>query len=82
MQARESGKEEAIMEKMVEGKIRKFLAEVSLTSQSFIKDPDITVGKLLSEKNADIIGYVRFKVGEGIEVESKSFADEVAEQLK
>ena len=46
------------------------------------KDPDITVGKLLSEKNADIIGYVRFKVGEGIEVESKSFADEVAEQLK
>ena len=82
VQARESGKEEAIMEKMVEGKIRKFLAEVSLTSQSFIKDPDITVGKLLSEKNADIIGYVRFKVGEGIEVESKSFADEVAEQLK
>ena len=82
VQARESGKEEAIMEKMVEGKIRKFLAEVSLTSQSFIKDPDMTVGKLLSEKNADIIGYVRFKVGEGIEVESKSFADEVAEQLK
>ena len=82
VQARESGIEEAIMEKMVEGKIRKFLAEVSLTSQSFIKDPDITVGKLLSEKNADIIGYVRFKVGEGIEVESKSFADEVAEQLK
>lgn len=82
VQARESGKEEAIMEKMVEGKIRKFLAEVSLTSQSFIKDPDITVGKLLSEKNADIIDYVRFKVGEGIEVESKSFADEVAEQLK
>ena len=82
VQARESGKEEAIMVKMVEGKIRKFLAEVSLTSQSFIKDPDITVGKLLSEKNADIIGYVRFKVGEGIEVESKSFADEVAEQLK
>ena len=82
MQAKESGKDDAIMNKMVEGKIRKFLAEVSLTSQAFIKDPDMTVGKLLSENNADVIGYVRFKVGEGIEVESKSFADEVADQLK
>ena len=81
-QASESGKDEAIMEKMVEGKVRKYLAEVSLTSQAFIKDPDITVGKLLLDKNTDVIGYVRFKVGEGIEVESKSFADEVAEQLK
>ena len=82
VQAKESGKDDAIMNKMVEGKVRKFLAEVSLTSQAFIKDPDMTVGKLLSENNADVIGYVRFKVGEGIEVESKSFADEVADQLK
>ena len=81
-QARESGKDESIMEKMVEGKVRKFLAEVSLTSQAFIKDPDITVGKLLDDKKTEVIGYVRFKVGEGIEIQSKSFADEVAEQLK
>ena len=81
-QAQESGKDEAIMGKMIEGKIKKFLAEVSLTSQSFIKDPDLTVEKLLSEKGADVVDYIRFKVGEGIEVESKSFADEVAEQLK
>tara|TARA_B110000196_G_C21122558_1_gene654009 strand:- start:1017 stop:1874 length:858 start_codon:yes stop_codon:yes gene_type:complete len=82
VQAKESGKDEAIMGKMVEGKVRKYLAEVSLTSQAYIKDPDVTVGKLLSENNADVMGYIRFKVGEGIEVESKSFADEVAEQLK
>ena len=82
VQAKESGKDDAIMNKMVEGKVRKFLAEVSLTSQAFIKDPDMTVGKLLSDNDADVTGYVRFKVGEGIEVETKSFADEVADQLK
>ena len=82
VQAKESGKDDAIMNKMVEGKVRKFLAEVSLTSQAFIKDPDMTVGKLLSDNGADVKGYVRFKVGEGIEVETKSFADEVADQLK
>ena len=65
-QAKESGKDEAIMGKMIEGKIKKFLAEVSLTSQSFIKDPDLTVEKLLSEKGADVVDYIRFKVGEGI----------------
>ena len=81
-QAKESGKDAASMGKMIEGKIERFLAEVSLTSQSFIKDPDLTVEKLLSEKGADVVDYIRFKVGEGIEVESKSFADEVAEQLK
>ena len=82
VQAKESGKDDAIMSKMVEGKVRKFLAEVSLTSQAFIKDPDMTVGKLLSDNGADVTEYVRFKVGEGIEVETKSFADEVADQLK
>lgn len=82
VQAKESGKDDAIMNKMVEGKVRKFLAEVSLTSQAFIKDPDMTVGKLLSDNGADVTRYVRFKVGEGIEVETKSFADEVADQLK
>ena len=82
VQAKESGKDDEIMSKMVEGKVRKFLAEVSLTSQAFIKDPDMTVGKLLSDNGADVTEYVRFKVGEGIEVETKSFADEVADQLK
>lgn len=82
VQAKESGKDNEIMSKMVEGKVKKFLAEVSLTSQAFIKDPDMTVGKLLSDNGADVTEYVRFKVGEGIEVETKSFADEVADQLK
>ena len=81
-QAKESGKPEEIMEKMVEGKINRFLSEVSLLSQSFVKDPDISVADYLEKDNASIAAYVRLKVGEGIEVEVKDFAEEVAEQLK
>ena len=81
-QAEESGKPQEIMEKMVEGKLKRFLSEVSLLSQGFVKDPDITIQKLLDTNNAEIKSFVRLKVGEGIEVEAKSFADEVAEQLK
>ena len=80
-QARESGKDENIMQKMVEGKIKKFLKEVTLLSQDFIKDPDTSISKLLENSDNEVISFERFKVGEGIEVSSKDFAEEVAEQL-
>ena len=80
-QAKESGKDEKIMQKMVEGKIKRFLKEVTLLSQDFIKDPDISISKLLENSDNEVISFERFKVGEGIEVSSKDFAEEVAEQL-
>ena len=80
-QARESGKEENIMQKMVEGKIKRFLKEVTLLSQDFIKDPDTSISKLLENSDNEVVSFERFKVGEGIEVSSKDFAEEVAEQL-
>jgi len=82
VQAEESGKPQEIMEKMIEGKLKRFLSEVSLLSQNFVKDPEVTIQNLLDSSNAKIESYVRLKVGEGIEVETKNFADEVAEQLK
>jgi elongation factor Ts len=81
-QAKESGKPQEIMDKMVEGKLKRYLSEVSLVSQAFVKDPDTTIQALLNSNNATIQSYSRLKVGEGIEVETKNFADEVAEQLK
>ena len=81
-QAEESGKDAAIMEKMVEGKVKRFLSEVTLVSQGFVKNPDQTIDQLLKENDASIISFARFKVGEGIEVEVKDFAAEVAEQLQ
>ena len=82
VQAEESGKPKEIMEKMIEGKLKRFLSEVSLLSQNFVKDPEVTIQDLLYTNNAKIESYTRLKVGEGIEVETKNFADEVAEQLK
>ena len=82
VQAEESGKPQEIMEKMIEGKLNRFLSEVSLMSQGFVKDPDTSIQKLLEANNAKIESFSRLKVGEGIEVSTKSFADEVAEQLK
>ncbi len=81
-QAQESGKPPEIIEKMIDGRIRKYLAENSLTEQAFVKDPDTTVGKLLKGAGADILGFVRLEVGEGIEKEEVDFAAEVAAQLK
>ena len=81
-QAAESGKPAEIIEKMVEGRMRKFLAENSLVEQAFVKDPDVTVGKLLSKASADINGFIRFEVGEGIEKKEEDFAAEVAAQVK
>ena len=82
VQAQESGKDAAIMDKMVEGKVKRFLSEVTLVSQTFVKNSDLSIQQLLDENNASIVDFVRFKVGEGIEVEVKDFAAEVAEQLK
>ena len=81
-QAQDSGKPQDIMDKMVDGKIKRFLSEVSLISQNFVKDPDITVQEYLEKGGATIVDFARLKVGEGIEVETKDFAEEVAEQLK
>ena len=81
-QAQDSGKPPEIIEKMIGGRIKKFLAENSLTEQSFVKDPDVTVGKLASTAGAEVASFARFEVGEGIEVEKVDFAEEVAAQLK
>ena len=81
-QAQDSGKPQDIMDKMIDGKIKRFLSEVSLISQNFVKDPDITVQEYLEKGGATIVEFARLKVGEGIEVETKDFAEEVAEQLK
>ena len=81
-QARESGKPEEIIEKMISGRVNKFLAESSLVEQPFVKDPDVKVGGLLKQAGADILGFVRFEVGEGIEVEATDFAAEVAAQVR
>lgn len=81
-QAEDSGKPPEIVEKMVEGRIRKYLAEVSLVEQPFVKDPDLKVGGLLKAANATVNRFVRYEVGEGIEVEKADFAAEVAAQLQ
>lgn len=81
-QARESGKPDEIIEKMISGRLRKFVAEVSLLEQPFVKDPDVKVGKLLDDAGASVVQFVRFEVGEGIEKEEVDFADEVAAQVK
>ena len=80
-QAQDSGKPPEIIEKMIGGRIKKFLAENSLLEQSFVKDPDQTVGKLVAAAGAEVLSFVRFEVGEGIEVEEVDFAAEVAAQL-
>lgn len=81
-QAAESGKPPEIVTKMVEGRVRKFLAESSLVEQPFVKDGDTKVGQLLKKAGADIVGFVRYEVGEGIEKEEVDFATEVAAQVK
>ena len=80
-QSQDSGKPREIIEKMVTGRIQKFLADISLTEQAFVKDPDTTIGKLVSKAGAEILNFIRYEVGEGIEKEEKDFAQEVAEQV-
>lgn len=80
-QARDSGKPEEIIEKMISGRISKFLSESSLVNQPFVKDPDVKVGKLVKDAGGDVLAFVRFEVGEGIEKEEVDFAAEVAAQV-
>jgi elongation factor Ts len=79
--AMKSGKPAEIAEKMVEGRMKKFTGEVSLTGQPFIKDPSMSVAQLLKSKGAEVINFVRYEVGEGIEKKEEDFAAEVAAQL-
>ena len=81
-QAAGEGKPAEIVAKMVEGRLRKYLAEICLTGQPFVKDPDTTVEKLLKAAGAKVTGFVRFEVGEGIEKKQENFADEVMAQVK
>ena len=81
-QAKESGKPDNIIEKMVEGRMHKFLAEITLNGQAFVKDPDQTVEKLLKANNAKVASFIRYEVGEGIEKKVENFAEEVAAQAK
>jgi len=80
-QAQDSGKPPEIIEKMIQGRLNKFLAEITLIEQPFVKDPDQTVGKLLTSAGASISGFIRYEVGEGIEKKVEDFAAEVASQL-
>ncbi len=81
-QAAESGKPANIIEKMVEGRITKFLAEVTLLGQPFVKDPDVTVEKLLMQKSASVKSFTMYIVGEGIEKKVENFAEEVRAQME
>ena len=81
-QAAESGKPPEIIEKMVTGRINKYLGEIPLLGQPFVKDPETTVEKLLKKANATIAGFTRYEVGEGIEKKSGDFAAEVMAQVK
>ncbi len=80
-QARESGKPEAIIEKMISGRLRKFVAEVSLLQQAFVKNPESTVGELVRAGGAEVSRMLRFEAGEGIEKKEEDFAAEVAAQV-
>ncbi|MCH8249132.1 MAG: elongation factor Ts [Proteobacteria bacterium] len=80
-QAQASGKPPEIIEKMVTGRVAKFLREITLVGQPFIKDSDLTVGKLLDAAGARVTSFVRYEVGEGIEKKGENFADEVMQQI-
>ena len=81
-QAASSGKPPEIVEKMIEGRMKKFFKEITLLGQTFIKNPDLSVNDLLNESNAEIISFKRYEVGEGIEKKEENFADEVMAQIK
>ncbi len=81
-QAEKSGKPAEIVEKMVSGRLRKFIAEITLAGQPFVKDPDKSVGKLLEENGAKVKSFVRYEVGEGIEKKETNFAEEVMAQAR
>ncbi|HEY9051582.1 MAG TPA: translation elongation factor Ts [Gammaproteobacteria bacterium] len=80
-QAKDSGKPDDIIEKMISGRLRKYLAEITLLGQPFVKDPDQTVAQLLKSAGATVKSFHRFEVGEGIEKKKENFADEVMAQI-
>jgi len=80
-QAQDSGKPADIIDKMVNGRLNKFLKEITLLGQPFVKDPDISVKKLLADASARVTSFVRFEVGEGMEKKQENFADEVMKQI-
>ncbi len=81
-QARESGKPEEIIQKMVDGRVRKYLSEVALVGQPFVKDADQTVGQRLKQASAQVMRFVRLEVGEGVEKKTENFAEEVMAQVR
>lgn len=81
-QAKESGKPQDIIDKMIEGRINKFVDEVSLLGQPYVKDPNVKVGQLLKEKNVEVLSFTRFEVGEGIEKKEDNFVEEVMAQVR
>jgi len=81
-QARESGKPDNIIEKMIVGRMKKFVNEVTLYGQSFVKDPDVTVGELVKSNNSKVESFVRYEVGEGIEKKEDNFVKEVMAQAQ
>ena len=81
-QAKESGKPDNIIEKMIEGRIKKYLKEITLVGQPFVKDPDMSVEKLLNSNNATVTSFCRYEVGEGIEKVEENFAEEVMAQIR
>jgi len=81
-QADQSGKPAEIVAKMVEGRLRKFIADITLTGQPFVKDPDKTVGQLLKENKAGVRSFIRYEVGAGIEKKEDNFAEEVMAQAR
>jgi elongation factor Ts len=81
-QAKESGKPEDIVQKMVDGRIKKYISEVTLIDQAFVKDNEVTIGKLLENNNNNILSFHRLEVGEGVEKKDENFADEVMAQIK
>ncbi|WP_088809889.1 MULTISPECIES: translation elongation factor Ts [Listeria] len=81
-QALNEGKPEKIVEKMVEGRLTKWLSEISLLDQPFVKNPDITVGEYVKQNGATVASFVRFEVGEGLEKKEDNFVEEVMNQVK
>ena len=81
-QARESGKPDNIIEKMIVGRMKKFVNEVTLYGQSFVKDPDVTVEELVKSNNSEVDSFVRYEVGEGIEKKEDNFVEEVMAQAQ
>ncbi|QUS35460.1 translation elongation factor Ts [Falsirhodobacter algicola] len=81
-QARESGKPEAVIEKMIQGRMAKYFEEVTLLGQKFVLNPDVTVAQAAKDAGVEVVGFVRMAVGEGIEKEKEDFAAEVAKTLK